>query len=55
MDLETSRSLAQSDFDRRLVRWIMHRAGNPRIVNQNVETTVLFSDFAKDPVYVRDA
>ena len=31
MNMETTHSLAESDFDRRLTRWIMSRAGNPRI------------------------
>lgn len=31
MAIETSHSLAEPDFDRRLVRWIMSRIGNPNI------------------------
>jgi len=31
MDTETSRSLAEPQFDRSLIRWVMQRIGNPRI------------------------
>ena len=31
MDLETGRRLAEFDFDRYLIRWIMNYVGNPRI------------------------
>ena len=31
MDTETSRSLAEPQFDRSLIRWLMQRIGNPRI------------------------
>ena len=31
MDVETSQNLAEPDFSRRIIRWIMQRAGNPRI------------------------
>lgn len=31
MDIETSRLLAEPDFYRRVIRWIMQRIGNPRI------------------------
>jgi len=31
MGIETSHSLAERDFDRNLIRWIMKYAGNPRI------------------------
>ena len=31
MDIETSHTAAEPNFDRRLIRWVMQRAGNPRI------------------------
>ena len=31
MDIETSHTVAEPNFDRRLIRWVMQRAGNPRI------------------------